>query len=65
MLRFDFMFFLKCPRQNSDIGHISVTMSGPFICIEYWLDYYSQQTIVTMQKIGRYLLFEMIYMLKL
>ena len=30
MLRFDFMFVLKCPRQNSDIGHISVHNAGSF-----------------------------------
>ena len=33
MLRFYFMFFIKCLRQNSDIGHIFATMPCPFICI--------------------------------
>ena len=30
MLRFDFIFFIKWLKQNSDIGYISVTMPGPF-----------------------------------
>ena len=33
MLRFDFIFFIECPRQNSDIRHISVTMPGPFLFV--------------------------------